>query len=125
MLHTDLCYNQLVDVTANMPAYPLLYVFPIVGTYAVVTDKNNGLMTKIAVVAILLLFFPSVDLYLHSRRKRGIPDDIKYNSSESEEEDGELDVVDITDDDDDDIRHSDEAASKQGWHGVVSSVDSI
>ncbi|KAK9390864.1 hypothetical protein V1515DRAFT_51449 [Lipomyces mesembrius] len=107
----------------NMPAYPLLYIFPIVGTYAVVTDKNNGLMTKIAVVAILLLFFPSVDLYLYSRRKHGIPDDFKYNSSESEGEDGELDIADITDDDE--IRNSDEAASKQGWHGVMSSVDSL
>ncbi|KAK9332505.1 hypothetical protein V1520DRAFT_19608 [Lipomyces starkeyi] len=106
-----------------MPAYPLLYIFPIVGTYAVVTDKNNGLITKIAVVAILLLFFPSVDLYLHSRRKRGIPDDFKYNSSASEGEDGELDASDDTDDDV--IRNGDEAVSKQGWHGVVSSVDSL
>ncbi|KAJ8103249.1 hypothetical protein POJ06DRAFT_66020 [Lipomyces tetrasporus] len=79
-----------------MLEYPLLYIFPIVGTYAVITDQNNGLITKIAVVTVLLLFFSSVDLYLYSRRKRGIPDDFKYNSSESEGEmeDGGLESLD-------------------------------
>ncbi|KAK9237541.1 hypothetical protein V1525DRAFT_388330 [Lipomyces kononenkoae] len=98
-----------------MPKYPLLYVFPIVGAYAVATDKNNGLITKIVVTVILLLFFPSVDLYLHSRRKRGIPDDFKYNSSESEgeTEDGELDAG-VVDTDSDQISRSDEVAITHG-----------
>ncbi|KAK9368338.1 hypothetical protein V1509DRAFT_86991 [Lipomyces kononenkoae] len=98
-----------------MTKYPLLYIFPIVGTYAVATDENNGLITKIAVAAILLLFFPSVDLYLHSRRKRGIPDDFKYNSSESEgeTEDEELDGA-VTNPDGDQVSSSDEVPTTQG-----------
>ncbi|KAK9467485.1 hypothetical protein V1512DRAFT_247082 [Lipomyces arxii] len=66
--------------------YPLLYIFPVVGVYAVCSDEANGLITKIVVSIILLIFFSSMDMYLFFRRKAGIPDTFRYDSSESENE---------------------------------------
>ncbi|KAK9463581.1 uncharacterized protein V1516DRAFT_668161 [Lipomyces oligophaga] len=69
--------------------YPALYVILGICIFAVIRDEMITRPIKIGVLSILILFFPSVDLYVYSRRRRGIPDDYKYYSSDEENDEEE------------------------------------
>ncbi|KAK7207870.1 hypothetical protein BZA70DRAFT_287208 [Myxozyma melibiosi] len=88
--------------------YPLLYLILIICIYAVVADKEINATAKTIVITILILFFPSVDIYLYSRRRRGIPDDFRYNSSDEEDIEEEDD-----EDEDEQIEESEQPGANE------------